>query len=151
MKNILLLFFGLFSVSFPAEAQWHLRSCGVTDVNYCSSEEFECLWEVTEKNIRKGGLTTAVGVTSIVVGAIRAPSDGLAGYGIGPAILIYGGIITSCTGLIIWIAGGDRRIGLKRNPHFRTQHLKSFHIAPTINSNQFNNSHSFGLTASITF
>ena len=150
MKKILLLFIALFFVSSPAEAQWYLRSCDVTDIYYCSSEEFECLWEVTEKIIRKGGITTAIGVTSMIVGAIRAPSDGLAGYGIGPAILIYGGIITSCTGLIIWIAGADRRNELKRSP-FYFLHAKSFHISPTINRNPFDHSHSLGITASITF
>lgn len=149
MKQALIFSSLILSVFYSVDAQWHLRSCGVTDVNNCTSEEFTCLWERAEENIRKGSITTVVGVGILVVGIARTPSDGLAGYGIGPAILRYGGIITSATGLIIWISGLDRRSKLKTNLHHETHHSQRFKLSPSIIPSHFNNSFAFGLTASL--
>ncbi len=150
MKKALLLFFVLFSVLYSADAQWHYKTCGVTDMNNCTPVEFDCLWNKASKNAKVGAIATGVGTSLVAVGGIilfwPVGDGGFIGVPIGMA-----GIIIDLVGIPIWITGGNRKSQLRKNPHYEAFNLRSLNISPSLNRNPFNHTYSFGLTASINF
>ena len=169
MKRALLLFSVILSIMNSADAQllsvlssananWSFRSCGVTDINNCTSEEFECLWEKATKNVRVGSIISGIGfvgigstvlLTTLSLGAEIDISDpfwaGLVYLSIGTAI------IGSILGLPIWITGASRKSNLRKNPHYEALNISSLNIYPSLYRNHFNNSYSLGVTATLSF
>ena len=158
MKETLLFLFVIFSALHSADAQWHERFCGVTDINNCTTEEFDCLWESANNISRTGRTITKIGFISVGVGAIAIPAAYSAAYSGGGYILFYigfaslvGAAFGILVGIPIWIVGASRKSQLKTNPHFKSKSLESINIAPALWINQVNNSYAFGLTASLVF
>ena len=98
MKKILLTIIVVLLYSNATNAQWHNRSCGVIDINTCSNEEFECIWNKASKLARGGAITTVVGTPIIVAGGII----GLAG---GSEEAVWTGVFFGMAGLFIDIVG----------------------------------------------
>ena len=150
MKKALLLFFVLFSVLYSADAQWHYKTCGVTDMNNCTPVEFDCLWNKASKISKVGAIATGVGTSLVAVGGIilfwPAGDGGFIGVPIGMA-----GIVIDLVGIPIWITGSNRKSQLRKNPHFEALNSGSLNLFPLIRKNQFNNTYSVGLTASLSF
>ena len=157
MKKALLLVSLIFSGLYAVDAQWSYKSCGVVDINECTSEEFECLWERATKNVRVGAITTGIGVAGIGTSILMVTLIMGAEIDSGPVSAIFtylsfgAGIVGVIIGPPIWITGAARKSKLRTNPHYEALNSLSFNLSPTINRNQFNNSYAFGLTASLSF
>jgi hypothetical protein len=143
MRKAILSIIFLFIVSFSVDAQWYNRSCGVTDISNWTPDEFECMWRNASRCVVGGVLTTGVGVSCIVLGMenwnynIRIAELGL--FAIVPI------------GITFLITGAVRKSQLRKTPHSKGVNSQTLNIAPTINRNQFNNTYSLGLTASLSF
>jgi hypothetical protein len=147
MKKALLLFFVLFSVLYSADAQWHYKTCGVTDMNNCTPVEFDCLWNKASKIAKVGAITTGIGTSLIAVGGIIVGGE----YAFTGVTLAMIGIVIDLVGIPIWITGGNRKSQLRKNPHFEALNSGSLNLFPLIRKNHFNNTYSVGLTASLRF
>jgi len=64
---------------------------------------------------------------------------------------VLGGGAINILGAPIWIIGAKRKSELKQNPQFDKLALETIRLTPAIQRNQLNNSHSFGITATISF
>jgi hypothetical protein len=146
MKRTLLLIIFILSFLNAIDAQWYYRSCGVTDINNTTSEEFECLWKKATKNVRVGGIITAIGTSCFFIGFIGSSEDEFLGTSIGIV-----GLFIDCIGIPIWIIGANRRSKLKKNPKYEDFILGSLNLSPVIGLNQINNSQYFGLSLSLNF
>ena len=160
MKKALLLVIVMFSVVYSSEAQdsinhsstWYYRTCGVTDIGNWTPDEFECMWKNASRCVVRGVITTGIGITCVVAGleiwynygTIGGPSPSLTIANLGLFAIVP-------IGITIWITGAVRKSKLKKTPHSRGINSQSVNIAPTINRNQFNNTYSLGLTASLSF
>jgi hypothetical protein len=175
MKKAILLSFVLFSVLSLADAQtlssensestanpstksqWYFKSCGVTDINNCSLDEFECLWERAEKNVRTGKIITGIGVLGLGASALLVTGLVAGELNDSPVTIIFTltSFVTGIAGVLIgpptWITGASRKNLLREHPHFEAPNLKSLNIFPSLNRNNFNNSYSLGLTATLSF
>jgi hypothetical protein len=155
MKKTLLFFIVTFSFLCSVEAQWYYRSCGVNDLNSITLQEFECLWDRASANVRSGAITSGVGVACFLGGYIwnkvSGGGGGVGGYGIEGLGLIYGGLFTSCIGIIIMMTGGQRHYNLRSNPHFKASDSHTISISPTINKNHFSKSYALGISATLSF
>jgi hypothetical protein len=149
IQKSLLIFFGLVCAQMFADAQWYSAKCGVADMYDCSMEEFNCLWQVAEKNVRKGGIRTATGVVCLGVGAIM--DDGPAGYNILPTGLIIAGSLLTVIGVSTWITGLSRKSELKKNPLFDTYSSSRLQISPSIQNAPTGTTYALGLHASWRF
>jgi len=151
MKKILLVFLIVLLFSNAADAQWQNRSCGVIDINACSMEEFECLWNKASKVAHGGAVTTIVGSSIIVAGGII----GLVGRSEDAVWtgLFFGmvGLFIDIIGVPIWIVGATRKNNLKKSPNYQNLNLGSLNISPALGLNQINNSQYLGISISLYF
>ena len=154
MKKILIVLIVTFSGLYSVDAQWYYRTCGVTDINNCNLEEFECLWERSSKNARIGVITTSAGLvfvgTLAIFGSLAFAWGGtfnntMTFISFGGAVL---GIFAGTPYLITWAV---RRSKLKENTLYEALYQPNFRLYPTIIRNQFINTNSVGLTASLRF
>ena len=67
MKQTLIIFVFIL-ISSSSIGQWHYKYCEVDNINHCTAEEFQYLWQKVNKNIKTGAILTPVGTTSIAVG-----------------------------------------------------------------------------------
>lgn len=133
---------------YSADAQWYERSCGVTDLDSITTQDFECLWAKATITARTGQIITGIGTSSIVVGGIIVSGD----YAFTAVTLIMIGIaIDVFIGAPVWITGASRKSRLRETPLYEAPNSASFNLSPTISKNHFNNSYSVGFTASLNF
>jgi hypothetical protein len=147
MKRTLLLIIFILSFLNAIDAQWYHRSCGVTDINNTTSEEFECLWKKATKNVRVGGIITTIGISCLLIAYIGSEDEWT--Y-LGP-IMIVGGLFIDLIGIPIWIIGANRRSKLKKNPKYEDFILGSLNLSPALGVNQFNGTHYVGMSLSLNF
>ena len=144
----------ILSLINATDAQWYHRKCGVIDLNNCTTEEFECLWDKAMKNVRVGLITTAIGISSIVIGYFAWNTgwdnnkDFLESSG---TLLGMGGSLTTLVGIPIFITGVVRTNKIGNSPNYKTLNLGSLNISPAIGLNQFNDSQYYGLSLSLNF
>jgi hypothetical protein len=146
----------IFVLSFlcAANCQWYYRSCGVSDINNTTSDEFDCLWKKSNNIAKVGRTTCAVGTTFMIAGGITmiaadpCCSSGvlLLGY-----FAVLGGGAINILGAPIWIVGGRRKSTLKESVHFNDQALKTIRITPVLQRNPCINNYTFGIAATISF
>jgi hypothetical protein len=163
MKKALMLVIVMFSAIYSADAQWYYKSCGVTDLNNITSEDFQCLQFKATRNVIGGAIVTGIGTTAIVGGVSMVQKVNMdtnsdmgeviigAGSIFGGVFLIGAGIIIDLAGTALLMAGVSRHITLRKTPYFQNRSPSVLNIAPTINRDQFNNTYSLGLTASLRF
>lgn len=154
MKEAIVSAILIFSFLCTANCQWYYRSCGVSDINNTTLDEFDCLWKKSN-NLAKVGITTcAVGTTFMIAGGITMiAADPCSSSGLlllGYFSVLTGGAI-NILGLPVWIIGGGRKSTLKESLHFKDQALKAIRISPVLQRNHFNNNHTFGITATLSF
>jgi len=155
MKKALLLITIIVSFLYSADAQWHLKACSVADIDNCTPEEFQCLWEKASKNVRGGKIATIVGssciVGGIVVTALGYTPSGDMGHFLLGGFLIISGVIVDAIGIPTWKLGADRKAMLKEHPHYNAQSFGALNITPSIERIHFNSKYSLGVTASLSF
>ena len=148
MKKTFLFLIVTFSVLYSADAQWYERSCGVTDLDSITTQEFECLWAKATITARMGKIITGIGTSFIVVGGIIVGGE----YAFtGVTLGMIGIVIDVFIGAPVWITGASRKSRLRKNPLYDAPNSGSFNLSPTISKNHFNNSYSVGFTASLKF
>lgn len=156
MKQALLFLIIIASVIISAEAQWHYESCGVTDIDKCSLEEFNCLWETATKTVEKGTGRTILGIAGLT-GSFLLVRGAFAGEFGGPGIALLAigsgiaGIIGIFSGPAYLSKGSKQKSQLKTSPHYKTLNISDIGISPVIYRNNSTNSYAFGLTASLRF
>ena len=156
MKKTVLLIVFILSFVHAADAQWYERSCGVTDLNNLTSEEFDCLWKKSHNEVGGGILLTIIGTSTIVAG-IFIPDTGLGLYEgyvneLGKQLFMIAiGVAIDIVGILIWERGAHRKSQLKKSPHYENLNLESLNISPAIGVNQSNNTYNYGVTLSFTF
>jgi hypothetical protein len=135
-------------------AQWYYRSCGVADLNNTTEEEFECLWNKAQRNVRSGTITTIIGTSIMCVGLIvvnaSVPTEGeLFAEGDAYGILILAvGIIINAIGIPILITGTNRRSKLRKSPFYEKLNLESMNLSPNIGIDQFTGTNYYGMSIS---
>jgi hypothetical protein len=152
MRKAILSIIFLFIVSFSIDAQWYNRSCGVIDISNWTPDEFECMWKNASGHVVGGAITTGVGVSCFIAGSIIWVNYGTFGDP-SPSLTIsaLGLFAIVPIGITIMITGAVRKSQLRKTPHSKGVNSQSLNIAPTINRNQFNNTYSLGLSASLRF
>lgn len=143
-----------FTLLCAVECQWYYRTCGVTDIENATSDEFDCLWEKSNRMASRGRTTCVVGGSIMIVGGIAMiATDPCCSQGVfmlaGLTFFVGGGI--TILGLPAWVAGAGRKSQLKGNIHSQNQALKTILISPVMQRNHLNNSHIFGIGATISF
>ena len=91
------------------------------------------------------------GTSFVAIGLVIAANSesasnfvsGSAAYVVG-SLLIFVGVPTILVGVV-------RHGKLRKNQHYKTLNTRTLNISPTINRNQFNNTYSLGLVASLRF
>ena len=147
MKKVFLLLIVTFSVLYSADAQWYERSCGVTDLDSITTQEFECLWAKATVTARTGKIITGIGTSLIVVGGIMVGGQ----YAFTGVTFGMIGIVIDLIGAPIWITGYNRKFNLRENPHYKNLNIGSLKVAPTISKNNFSNSYALGISATLSF
>lgn len=154
IKGAILSFVFIFSVFCSANCQWYYKSCGVSDINNVTKDEFDCLWKNANKIVKVGRTTCAVGTAFMIAGGITmlatdpccSSGQTLLGF-----YTVIGGTAINIVGLPIWLVGAKRKSKLKASRHFNNQGLGTIRLTPIIQGNHFNSSHTFGITATISF
>ena len=147
MKKTLLFIIFITLFVNATNAQWYYRKCGVTDINNCTVEEFECLWSKSNNTVGAG-----IGMSIIGFGAIVVANGMTSGFlDFTPAILGLTGFILVSVGIPVMITGTVRTGKLKKSVNYDNLNLGSLSLSPTINVNQFNNSQYYGLSISFNF
>ena len=154
MKEAILSVVFIFSILCSANCQWYYKSCGVSDINNPTIDEFDCLWKKSNNIAKVGRTTCAVGTAFMIAGGITMiAADPCCSSGtmlLGYFAVIGGGAI-NFVGVPIWIVGAERKSKLKGSEHFKKQAIETIRITPVIQRNHFNNSHAFGITATLSF
>ncbi|MFC2098550.1 hypothetical protein ACFLSP_02275 [Bacteroidota bacterium] len=158
MKKTVLLLIFILSFFNTTYAQWYERSCGVTDINTCSLEEFECLWNKSTNKLVIGAATSVIG-TSIIVGTViwisnfdTGPESEFVTVGLIIGSLGLGiGLVLNGVGIPIMITGAIRRSNLRKSVHFDTYKIGYLKVSPSLGLNQFNNTYNYGVSLSLTF
>ncbi len=157
MKAIKFCFVAMFLIllgSNTLNAQWYTRSCDVLNVNECSSEEFECLWNKASKMSKTGAIVTIVGTSAIAGGGLLigiAAGNGHAGFAWTGVTFIMGGILIDIIGLPVWIIGANRKYFLKNTPGYKDLNYAKLSISPIMLSDNINSSQIPGLSISLRF
>jgi len=121
MKETTLSIVFAFTLLYSANCQWYNKSCGVSDINNSTLDEFECLWKKSN-NIAKIGRTTcafgtafmiAGGITMIVADPCCSSGALLLGY-----FAVLGGGAINIVGIPIWTVGAARKSKLKGSEHY---------------------------------
>ena len=150
MRKAILSIIFLFIVSFSIDAQWYNRMCGVTEISNWTPDEFECMWKTASRQFVGGAITTGVGVSCVVLGSIISWNNSAWGDS-APPIVILSLFAIVPIGITFLITGAVRKSQLRKTPHSKGINSQTLNIAPTINRNQFNDTYSLGLTASLSF
>jgi len=151
MKNILIILLVVFFYSNTANGQWYNKSCGVIDINTCSMEEFNCMWNKASKTAHRGAVTTIIGSSIIGAGGVIALIGGSEeAVWTGLFFVMTGGFI-DIIGVPIWIVGAARKSNLKKSPYYQDLNLGSLNITPAFGVNHANNSHYIGIGISLSF
>ena len=145
------------AVNAQYENKWYYRHCDVIDINNCTPEEFECMWNKATKNVRTGAILTGVGTPLTISGAIFIflysngiynGSDGLTW------VLIVGGIVGvvfNLVGIPILATGINQKSKLKKTTYYDILMSGSLNIQPTIRLNKIHDSPYLGLSISLNF
>jgi hypothetical protein len=154
MKGAILSIVFVFSLLCSAYCQWYNKSCGVSDINNTTIDEFDCLWNKSN-NIAKVGITTcAVGTAFMIAGGITMlatdPCCSSKTFLMGYFAFLGGGAI-NIVGAPIWVVGAERKSKLKGSEHFNNRAFETIKLTPVVQRNHFNNSHAFGITATVSF
>ena len=147
MKRTLLLFIFIISFHNVIDAQWYYRSCGVTDINNTTYDEFECLWVHSTRTILAGAIATAIGTSCMIVGFYIILYENIDN----PFLFFTGFITTFFVGIPIWITGAVRKSQLRKTPNYNLLNLGSLNLSPVIGLNKFNGSHYLGMSLSLNF
>lgn len=152
----ILLIISLIAFTVPVDAQWYKRKCQVTDINNCSPEEFDCLWETASKNVRTGVITLGIGTSLIVAGTIIVALSYDGGWGLSTGqmicgFMIMGSAISDLYFIPYSVVWANRKFSLKTNPCYDASNYGALNFSPTINRNPFNNSYQVGITATLSF
>jgi hypothetical protein len=154
MKVAILSVVFVFSLLCSANCQWYYKSCGVSDINKTTIDEFDCLWKKSNNIAKVGRTTCAVGTAFMIVGGITMiASDPCCSSGtllMGYFAVLGGGAI-NIVGAPIWIVGAQRKSKLKGIGNINKQALETIRLTPAVQRNHFNNNHTFGITATISF
>jgi len=154
MKGIILSVAFVFSLLCSVNCQWYYKSCGVSDINNTTIDEFDCLWEKSNNIAKVGRTTCVVGTAFMIAGSITMlASDPCCSSGVlflGCFAVLGGGAI-NIVGAPIWIVGAERKSKLKGSGHYNNRALGTVRLTPVIQRNHFNNSHAFGITATMSF
>lgn len=137
-----------------ADGQWYNRSCGVADINNTTAEEFDCLWKKSTTIAKVGGITSIVGTTVLVTGALTmitsdpccSSGKWLVGY-----LTVLTGAAIDIIGVPVWMTGVYRKSILRNNPHYSEQASATITISPSLQRNFPKRTCSFGITASLCF
>jgi len=154
MKNVILFIVLIFACSQCLNGQWYYNSCGASDVTNTTLEEFDCLWEKSNKIVKVGRTTCLVGTAFILAGGITmfaADPCCSSGYYMIGGFTVFGGFIIDLFGLPIWITGGARKNKLLENNHFNNQALNTFTLLPSLQINQFSKTYSYGFALTLHF
>ncbi len=154
MKKAIVSVIFVFSLLCSANCQWYHKSCSVSDIYNTTVDEFDCLWKKSNNLAKVGRTTCAVGTAFMIAGGITMiAADPCCSSGIlllGYFAVLGGGAI-NIVGLPIWIVGAERKSKLKKSIHFKNQPITTIRITPVLQRNNYNNNHTFGLTATISF
>lgn len=153
MKVLLVIILCFLCIQW-ADGQWYNRSCGVVDINNMTAEDFDCLWKKSTTIAKVGGITSIVGTTILVTGAITmiaadpCCSSGMFLIGYFTALT---GAAVDVIGVPIWRTGAHRKSILRNNPHYSEQASGTMTISPLFLINYPNQSYSLGFTVSLCF
>jgi len=144
----------VFSFSYSASCQWYYRSCGASNIENTTLDEFDCLWKKSNNLAKVGRTTCAVGTTFMIAGGITMVaadpccSSGLllCGY-----FAVLGGVAINIVGIPIWVVGAERKSKLRESIHYKNQAFKTIGITPALQRNHCNNNYAFGITATLSF
>lgn len=137
-----------------ANCQWYNRSCGVSDINNATLDELDCLWKKSNNLAKVGKTACAVGTTFMIAGGITmiatdpCCSSGLLLLGY---FSVLGGGTINILGIPVWLTGAERKSKLKESIHFKNHAVKTIRVSPVLQRNHFNNNHTFGITATLSF
>ena len=153
MKALVSMIFIFLCVQW-ADGQWYNRSCGVSDINNTTAEEFDCLWKKSITISKVGGITSIVGTAVLFTGIITMSTSDVC-CSSGKWLLGYFTVLTGAAidiiGIPIWMTGVHRKSILRKSPHFAEQACNRIIISPSLLRNSFTQACSFGITASLSF
>jgi hypothetical protein len=144
--------------------EWYYIKCGVTDINNCTLDEFECLWSKAKRLKNTGISLTVVGTTLATFAGVVLLTDPYSWTGaeakewpytyswwLFGAIGVPTGILLDLIGIPCIYKGSSRKSQLKNTPYYKSQSVAALNLNPTILRNHINNTYSIGLTAKISF
>lgn len=149
-KIILALAICLISTLY-SNAQWNYKSCGVLDINYTTSEEFECLWNVSTSMVRSGAILTAIGTSLVIVGLVNLAHSSLYDISDVGMVSVAGGIVIGVIGISVGITGAIRKSQLKNTLYYQNLKSGSLNLSPVIGLNQINGANYLGMSFSLNF
>jgi hypothetical protein len=141
--------------------EWYYIKCGVTDINNCTPDEFECLWSKAKRLKNTGISLTVVGTALATFAGVVLLTDPYSWTGAGwphtyswwlfGVIGVPTGIVLDLIGIPCIVKGRNRLNQLKNTPYYKSQSAVALNLNPTILRNHINNTYSVGLTAKISF
>lgn len=155
-KLLVLIIFGLLC-HHSANAQWHVNTCDVQDIELATSDEFECLWNKATTTVKVGQVTCLVGGgISIIGGATLLLSSGSnseasSGYAMIGALIVTTGLSAVAVSIPIWAVGASRKSKLKESPAYQDLQRTSLKISPTLEKNRLNKQACMSLAISLNF
>lgn len=153
MKYIFISLFFLSIFNFT-DAQWYNRRCDVVNLSSITSDQFDCMWRKSTRFVWAGAITTALGTATFISGATymtaHDPCTHSGNYMIG-GMIAFSGLCIDLVGIPVWIFGAIRRGQIIRNINTISLASGSINISPVVDYNQFNDSHSLGISISLNF
>ena len=70
MKKLLYILALIICYHSTTTAQWHVRSCGVEDIQLATQDEYSCLWKKANTVAKVGKISFAVGAGLVAIGGI---------------------------------------------------------------------------------
>jgi len=144
--------------------EWYYIKCGVTDINNCTPDEFECLWSKAKRLKNTGISLTVVGTALATFAGVVLLTDPYSWTGaeakewpytyswwLFGVIGVPTGIVLDLIGIPCIYKGSSRKSQLKNTPYYKSQSAVALNLNPTILRNHINNTYSIGLTAKISF
>ena len=136
MKNLLPLIGLLLLCHQSANAQWYEKSCGVQDIEFATSDEFECMWKKATTTIKVGKITCLTGTGIAVIGGIAilassgSSSEDASGYTMIGATGMTIGLAVAVVSIPIWAVGASRKSKLMESPAYQNSQGASLQSHP---------------------
>jgi len=136
----LIIVISLITISFSANAQWYYKECQVTDINDCTLEEFECLWNSATTKSYQGMRRILLGSACIIGGVFIMGSADLYGEEYLAAYLSVCtiGTVLFVNGIIVGSKARSLKTQLRNTSIYKSQNDVATNLSPTINRN-YNN------------